>query len=362
MFQELPPAEPRRWGKRRTRSMFRNWHNAGRGVGHLAAVAGLLTIVAGLVLLSSLFVGWYEFRYAGVAPPTDGPNAAYFGGSSTFFPGSTFQSSASCSGNPQFCSSGNRNHTTDYPYDNNGTVVDAYPTTGKVYGFLQVDLLVAGLLALGAGALMLRAAASPGVGRRMTTILLLGALGLALAAPMAVWIGTPLATHVDYVADAHGQATNFTGPGGSFWGACDVPSCGSGGGVADSWGPITGWYAGWGAVALLVGAALIHAVAKRPQRNREAPHPSLGTPTNPTGDPTNGPSTMTGSLGGRLDRPSTPSRHSASGSGSQGPGRTLDEQTGSGWRDASDDHQRPGSALHEVAGQLALCEWGRCST
>jgi hypothetical protein len=222
-------------------------------------LAGPIVMVGGFLLVSSIFVGWYEFRYDGNSLGPGGQGSATFGGSSTFFPGSEYRASSSCSGSPSLCAaSGNANQTGNHLYANPGLGYDPYPNTGLLFQALQYLLLSASILAFAGGALAMRAGIWKKRGGTRALVVVAIAAVLSFAAPLSVWTETPATTHADYAAISKGLPTNFSGPGGSFWGSCASPSCGSGGGITDSWGPVFGWYECWAAsVIVSIGLGLL---------------------------------------------------------------------------------------------------------
>jgi hypothetical protein len=222
-------------------------------------LGSLVAIVGAALLLGSLFLGWYNFQYAGSYPASSSHGAVQFVGVSIFLPGSSYRTTVSCTGDPSLCSSfGNPNLTGIHTYANPGPGFFAYPNTGRLYEAVQLLVIAAGGLALaGAAAVLLSRSRRRSMGAVGLALLVLAA-GLGAAAPAAVWLETSATTHADYLADSSMLPPNFTGPSGSFWGSCSSPSCGSGGGVTDSWGPAVGWYLAWaGFVGLVAGLLLI---------------------------------------------------------------------------------------------------------
>ena len=222
-------------------------------------IAAAATIVAGCaVLVLSLLVGWYGFEFSGEYGPHSGPGSATFSGTYSFYPGTDYRTYASCSGDAQFCGGFNPTaFTGSHSYASPGPRFVAYPNTGNLYVAVLGLILASAVLAL----LGLLAAFLLGRRNRSTrwSAILVGvAAAIALSAPIAVWAETPTTTGQDYHTPPNSESANFTGPSGSFWGSCSTASCGAGGGVTDSWGPMIGWYLPWLSALLLgAGAALL---------------------------------------------------------------------------------------------------------
>ena len=226
---------------------------------------GVLLLWAGSgILLGSAFVGWYFFHYEGTTGQVGAPGGAEFAGTTTFLPGSEFRAESYCSGDPRICdTSGNPNVSGLHSYSNPGDRYDGYANTGNLYQWLQGIVLVGAVLGFGAGTLRLLSQGDAPGWRSFAFFLAIVATLLALLAPALVFVENPVRTHADYTAPGAGLPRNFTGPGGSFWGSCSQPSCGSGGGITDSWGPASGWYWGWGSFAILLSGVVVTRVESR---------------------------------------------------------------------------------------------------
>jgi hypothetical protein len=223
---------------------------------------GVLVLGVAL-LLGSLFLGWYHFRFDGIQAGPAGASSTRFWGEYVFLPGTDFRTGASCQGDATFCSTFNPTGFSGiHPYANPGPGYVSYPATGRVYE--AVFGLVAGGAALAAVAAGLGLTGRGGASRRQ--LLIVGvAFALAVSAPTLVWVQTSSATGTDYHTPPNMESGNFTGPAGSFSGSCSTPSCGSGGGVTDSWGPQAGWYVAWIGAATLGVATLM--IFPRPMPN-----------------------------------------------------------------------------------------------
>ncbi len=225
-----------------------------------------LVVIAVALLFASLAVGWYYFRFDGILPATGGHGPVQFYGQYSFYPGVDYLTSAACTGDSNFCATFNPTGFTGvHPYSSPGAGFVVYSAIGQIYE--AVLGLVLGAAALGlVGAYLLAGLYGGRSRRRRIAMACVGlAFALALTSVALVLVGTSPAVKKDYSTPPNTEGANFSGPAGSFWGSCSSPSCGSGGGITDSWGPSAGWFLGWGGTAAF---AVALAMLIRPRRER----------------------------------------------------------------------------------------------
>ncbi len=223
-------------------------------------------VVAVTLLSASLALGWYDFRFDGNLPATGGHGPVQFYGQYSFYPGLDYRTSAACSGDAQFCATFNpAGFTGVHPYANPGAGYVVYSVIGQIYESVLGLVLGAAALGLIGAYFLIEQSRGRGRRRRIALACVGLAFALALASVTLVLFGTSPAAKKDYSTPPNMEGANFSGPAGSFWGSCSSPSCGSGGGITDSWGPSAGWFLAWGGVGAL---AVALATLSRPPRDR----------------------------------------------------------------------------------------------
>jgi hypothetical protein len=188
-------------------------------------IAGALAIVAAVLLLVSVFLGWYVTTFSG---SNDGVSVSE---SATFVPGQTVTYSFSCSGSFACPAS---NQTT---YSNLGL-----NQTGKLYLTTEI-LLILGFIVGIIGAIVLFVARA-GLRARRSIGMALVVLGLivAIATPTMLLALQPNALHTDSFTNG---ANSTSSPATSFFGSCSGSACGLSGNTfnaSETWGPGIGWY------------------------------------------------------------------------------------------------------------------------
>ncbi|MGC2035954.1 MAG: hypothetical protein WA761_11020 [Thermoplasmata archaeon] len=193
--------------------------------------------MAAVLLLASVFLGWYVTTFSG---SNDGVSVSE---SATFVPGQTVTYSFSCSGSVACPAS---NQTT---YSNLGL-----NQTGKLYLTTQI-LLILGFILGFIGAIVLFVARA-GFRARRSIGMALVVLGLivAIATPMMLLALQPNALHTDSFTTG---ANSTSSPATSFFGSCSGSTCGLSGNAfnaSETWGPGIGWYLAIVAFVLFVPA------------------------------------------------------------------------------------------------------------
>jgi hypothetical protein len=221
------------------------------------ALGALLLAVGSLLLLASLFLGWYQFRAS--ESPTGAPESY----SISFFPGGGAQ--LACS-SPLVC-----------PWSATGTYSDPaarFPDMGSLYDALQLLLLTGGL-AGEFGALLGLAPNLRGRVRWAPPGLAVAAFLLGVAGPLLVYLEGPRVFASDLQHGSPGPWATFQGRSTS-------------GGLTYVWGPLDGWYLALLGAALLALGLALWAARARPQpkpgiRADEGPRTALPPADAPSG-------------------------------------------------------------------------------
>jgi hypothetical protein len=211
-------------------------------------LGGALLLVAIVLLLVSLFVGWYSVS----ATAIDNPSGTSYtvSASATLYPLNYVAESFSCTGSSSCFASSTYNGS----YAQGG-----FSSVGALYGV--VAGLIVGGAALGCAAVALAFAGgyrkSVWAGR-----LAVLALIVIVIAPTLLLVAQPA------VLNAQGTPPGGASPRSSFAGSCTGSGCGTdiapGATSSASWGPSIGWYLGWVAVIpLLLGWFELRAHKKR---------------------------------------------------------------------------------------------------
>lgn len=212
----------------------------------MGRLAGVLAIIGALLLIVSMFLGWYTIQFNGSL------SGVTTSGTENLLPGSSYTSSTSCSGS-QYCPA-STSTTNSYSSTNQTSVGNLMMTTQ----YLLIGGFVLGLL----GAILGFAASMKGRENWATPamILVVLALLLALVTPVYVYAAMPGAFSSDTPS---ADRTNGSGPWSSFFG-----SSSSSGGGSVTWGGGIGWDLAWGAFVLFLIAVVLL------WRDRMAPKPA----------------------------------------------------------------------------------------
>ena len=237
--------------------------------------AGVMLLLGAIVLLVSMFVGWYQVSFDGSA--TILGTGFSVTSAINFYPGSNAQATLGCSGS-SLCppvTSETRSYA-DSGFNNTGHLYEAIQ--GLILGGFLLGL-IGGILAfvVGAGRTNLYTIA---------LFLALVALVLAVAGPAMIAIAGPGAIKSDAPSF---YSNNSSGPWNSFWGSCTGSSCGlfgvggipGGSGVSftENWGPSAGWYLALiGFVLMLIGFVVLLVARKAVRETAAAPPPSWTPP------------------------------------------------------------------------------------
>ena len=195
-----------------------------------------LVVVGILILLVSLFVGWYTIS----STATDTVSGSSFTGSATatLYPLNYLTETFNCQGS-SYCFS-NSTYTGAYAQS-------SFSSLGALYDAIA-GLLIGGA-ALGCAAVAL--AFAGGYRKRVWA----GRLAL-LAVVMVVLAPTVLAIAQPSVLGSQGTSSSGASPQTSFAGSCSQSGCGNdlapGATASASWGPSIGWYLGFAAVVPLL--------------------------------------------------------------------------------------------------------------
>lgn len=221
------------------------------------SVIGAALLVVGVVLLlATLFVGWYAYSITAADSSSGTPFTIT--GTITLFPLDQVSEAVSCQG-WSGCSSYNGTVTGPYPQGGSNSL-------GGLYD-LVAGLVIASI-ALGLAAAVLTLARVRRLSR-LTGILVVLAIVLLALAPTILLAAQPSVLSAQGAPFTEsGKTTSTSSPGTSFFGSCSGTGCGVSlqAGVTDSgtWGPSLGWYLCLGALApLLAGLLVIRGEQKR---------------------------------------------------------------------------------------------------
>jgi len=220
---------------------------------HRSVIGGTLFLIGVVMLIVTLFVGWYAAT--ATATTTSGSGSTSVTGTETFYPLNQVMASFSCSG--QSC---------------NGTLstTDSYSQAGihdvgNLYTIVVVFVSAGIALTLAAAVFALTSA-----GRRSGWALLLAVIGIVLvaAAPTILLGAQPSLLKSDEGGSGGAASGNATAsPASSFFGSCSGSGCGgtlaNGQSASGSWGPSWGWYLCLAALAPLVTGFLLVRSQKR---------------------------------------------------------------------------------------------------
>ncbi len=227
--------------------------DAGTSLGARRRVGGLLLLVGVVLLIGSLFLGWYAVS----ATATDSVNGTQLteNGHEVLYPLNDVSFTITCSGS-RYC----LNSTFSGPYSQSGVT-----SLGAMYTVVA-GLLLGGLAAAATSAIL--TFTHKGRPSRWSEGLAVLAVALVVIAPTMVALGQPSLLTSQGSSPASGNATGGPSPRTSFFGSCSGSSCGealsSGEAVAASWGPSLGWYLSFaGALVLFVGFLLIRSPDRR---------------------------------------------------------------------------------------------------
>jgi hypothetical protein len=218
-------------------------------------IAGIILVVAVVLLVSSLFVGWWAIQ---AAIPGQSEKASF-----------NFPATSGGYGVIYSCAGNDSSFTATCPspetYSDEGL-----NNTGRLYTSVQY-VVIAGIAMGILGALLLFAAFRRQSGSKLGTVLIGLAFILAIVAPIALAVAQPGAIQSDNQPSFGG--TNGTTPSNSFWGSNnssdpDFP-------YTVTWGASTGWY-----LALVAGGFFLVALVILVQ----ARHPTNFKPKSPVAD------------------------------------------------------------------------------
>ncbi|MGC2034880.1 MAG: hypothetical protein WA761_05490 [Thermoplasmata archaeon] len=251
--------------------------------------ASVLTVLAILLLISSLFLSWYQISV------TLNGLASVSNTQSFYLTGHVATNDTQCQGT--VCQSTSASPS----YSSQG-----YQATGDLYEAMGIVALLAIILAFLAGLTSLASRRSSRRWVRSTVVLTLLALLVTISIPVGFVLAQPDAMAQD--ASAHPDSTGLeynntsVGPGDSYFGSCTNTTCGAntssnativhGGSIGGTWGPSIGWYVGWAAAGLLAASLVIFprgrtaggTGAPEPPADR-APEPPVEPPPEPSPTP-----------------------------------------------------------------------------
>ena len=220
-----------------------------------SVIGGTLFLVGVVILIVTLFLGWYAIT--ATATSSSGGGSTNATGTETFYPVNQVTISFSCSG--QNCS-GTLSATNSYSQAGLHEVGDLYT--------IVVVFVSAGI------ALVLAAAvfALTSAGHRSGWALLLAVIGIVLiaAAPTMLLGAQPSLLKSDEGGSGgSGNVTASSSPASSFFGSCSGSGCGgalaNGQSASASWGPSAGWYLCLVALApLMTGFFLVRSQKRAP--------------------------------------------------------------------------------------------------
>ena len=206
----------------------------------MKSVAGSLSIAASVVLIVTLFVGWYVVSASGSNSGTT------FNGVETFDLGQTVSVSISCSG--FYCPSSTPSNTTTYS-------AAGLNNTGHLYALMQIVVLIGAIFGIIGGLVLLLTGQNKY--RSWATYLILVAVILAIFAPVGLAVLQPTTLSHDNYSRGNGTQAS---PATSFFGSCSGTSCSNGGGQVNemgNWGPGLGWYLAIFAFGLFLTSVLL---------------------------------------------------------------------------------------------------------